>query len=380
MKADRSRILVVDDDGFVAEMLAEILAAEGYRVDTAEHGKAGLAMLEAHHDICLVISDMNMPEMNGLDFIEAVRNGGFQVPIIILTGNSEISVAISALNRGANDYLMKDENIERTISISVQKALEKQLLEEQNLQLMESLARKNREMEKERMLASKVQANILPLHLQLSGFRTGVFYRPSDQIGGDFFDALETEKHVHFLVGDISGHSTSSALVMAVCNGMFRSLGQTMTSPLEIVTAANHMLCQMLMDSGMFLTLVYLTLERDTGILHAVSAGHNPVYLWNGTESQAIESTGPVLGWDPDDEWEMHRCQFLPGSRLFLYTDGLVEARNENEEEFESRLEGHLNGGDLSPAELVAALLEEVSEFTGGNFSDDLTMFAIERL
>ena len=88
MKADRSRILVVDDDSFVAEMLAEILAAEGYRVDTAEHGKAGLAMLEAHHDICLVISDMNMPEMDVLDFIEAVRNEGSQVPIIILTGNS----------------------------------------------------------------------------------------------------------------------------------------------------------------------------------------------------------------------------------------------------------------------------------------------------
>jgi len=380
METDRSRILVVDDDSFVAEMLAEILHDEGYRVDTAEHGKAALEKLEAHPEIRLVISDMNMPEMNGLEFIEAVRNRGSRVPIIILTGNSEISVAISALDKGANDYLMKDENIGRTISISVEKALEKQRLKLQNLQLMESVAQKNREMEKERLLASKVQANILPLNLQLPGFRTGIFYRPSDQIGGDFFDALETRTHIHFLIGDISGHSTSSALVMAVCNGMFRSLGQTMVSPLEMVTAANRMLCQMLMDSGMFLTLAYLTLERETGILQVVSAGHNPVYLWNGTDLESIESSGPVLGWDPDDQWEMLQYRFDPGHRLFLYTDGLVEAKNSDNEEFESRLAGRLTGTDLSPAELVASLHREVSEFTGGRFGDDLTMFAIERL
>ncbi|HBG07164.1 MAG: hypothetical protein A2075_08235 [Geobacteraceae bacterium GWC2_58_44] len=380
MGNDRARILVVDDDCFVAEMLAEILSAEGYRVDTAENGRKALDLLEQVADISLVISDMDMPQMNGLALIEAVRGQGSQVPIIILTGNSEITVAISALEKGANDYLVKDENIERTISISVEKALEKQRLKLQNHELMESVARKNAEMEKERLLASRVQANILPLNLQLPGFRTGVFYRPSDQIGGDFFDALETEKRIHFLIGDISGHSTSSALVMAVCNGMFRSLGRTMSSPLEIVRAANRMLCQMLMESGMFLTLACLTLERDSGTLHAVSAGHNPVYLWNGSELETIESTGPVLGWDTEDDWEMLQYRFDPGSRLFLYTDGLVEAKNGDDEEFESRLAGHLAGAELSPAQLVDRLYREVSEFAGGRFGDDLTMFAIERL
>jgi sigma-B regulation protein RsbU (phosphoserine phosphatase) len=380
MDTKKGMILVVDDDAFVSEMLAEILAGDGYEVATAEHGRAALAKLAELPEISLVISDMNMPEMNGLELIEAIRKSESDVPIIILTGNSEISVAISALKKGANDYLMKDENIHETISISVEKVLEKQKLTRQNIQLMENLASKNRELEKEQVLASKVQANILPINLQLSGFQTGIYYRPSNQIGGDFFDALEKNKNIHFLIGDISGHSTSSALVMAVCNGMFRSLGQTMESPLQIVTAANRMLCQMLMDSGMFLTLAYMTLDCEKNILSVVSAGHNPVYLFNGTDIETIESTGPVLGWDPDDDWDVLEFPFNSGSTLFLYTDGLVEAKNSANEEFESRLVDALTRIHASPDELVSSLLREVSDFCGGTFDDDLTMFAVKRL
>ena len=380
MELNKGKILVVDDDAFVAEMLVEILAGEGYQMESAGHGLEALRKLEEQPEISLVISDMNMPEMCGLGLIEAIRKVNTTVPIIILTGNSDISVAISALNKGANDYLMKDENIHETITISVEKVLEKQQLELQNIQLMESLAQKNRELEKEQLLASKVQANILPIRLQLPGFQTGIYYKPSNQIGGDFFDALETEKSIHFLIGDISGHSTSSALVMAVCNGMFRSLGQTTESPLEIVTAANRMLCQMLMDSGMFLTLAYMTLDRENNVLSVVSAGHNPIYLINGTDIQEIESTGPVLGWDPDDSWETLEYSFHSGSTLFLYTDGLVEAKNSVNEEFEPRLMDYLTGFEGSPDELVTTLLGEVSGFCGGRFDDDLTMFAIKRL
>ncbi len=373
-------ILVVDDDPFVSEMLAEILDSDGYQVYTTENGTSALVKLEELPEISLVISDMNMPEMNGLELIEAIRKRGSDVPIIILTGNSEISVAISALNKGANDYLMKDENIHETITISVEKVLEKQQLKLQNILLLENLAKKNKEMEKEQVLASKVQANILPINLQLAGFQTGIYYKPSNQIGGDFFDALETKTSTHFLIGDISGHSTSSALVMAVCNGMFRSLGQTMESPQEIVTAANRMLCQMLMDSGMFLTLAYMTLDCEKNLLTVVSAGHNPIYLLKDGGIQEIESTGPVLGWDPDDEWETLEFPFNSGSTLFLYTDGLVEAKNSANEEFESRLVDTLIRVEAAPAELVSTLLKEVSEFCGGRFEDDLTMFAIKRL
>ncbi|MBI2355355.1 MAG: SpoIIE family protein phosphatase [Deltaproteobacteria bacterium] len=380
MNSEPCRVVVVDDDPFVAEMLAAILDAEGFHVETAEHGHAALAALGRFPDTGLVISDMNMPRMSGLELITEIRKGGSDVPIIILTGNNEIAMAISALSSGASDYLLKDENIRETIVISVAKVLEKHALLKKNRQLMEDLAHKNRQLEHERILARKVQENILPLHLDIPGFETGSFYRASNQIGGDFFDAFETEGHTHFLIGDISGHSTSSALIMAVCKGMFQTLGRNMNEPLDIVTAANRMLSQVLIESGMFLTLVYAAFDKASAVLTVVSAGHNPVYLIEKGGLIAIDSTGPVLGWDPDDTWETLRLPFAPGSLLFLYTDGLVEAKDAKGSEFGDNLQERLATADVPPEELIRRLLFELTDFCGNDaLEDDLTVFAIAR-
>ncbi len=379
MDEGKCRILVVDDDPFVAEMLAVILDADGYAVETAENGLQALERMAAAPDTGLVVSDMNMPGMNGLELIARVRELNADVPIIILTGNNEISVAIQALNGGASDYLLKDENIQETIVISVEKVLEKHQLRMKNRQLMEDLARKNRELEKERVLAHKVQESILPQNLSLPGFRTATRYRPSNQIGGDFFDAWESGGHVHFLIGDISGHSTSSALLMAVCKGMFHSLGQTMHDPLALVTAANRMLCPMLGDSGMFLTLVYMTYARESGTLRLLSAGHNPVYLLRGEEIISFESTGPALGWDADDSWDVTEAALTLGDLLFLYTDGLIEAKNDAGEEFEGRLSATLAALTTMPEEMVAGVFGALTDFCGGRFEDDITLFAVLR-
>lgn len=247
------------------------------------------------------------------------------------------------------------------------------------LLLMEEIASKNRLLERERALARKVQQNILPLRLSIDGFDTATYYQPSNDIGGDFYDAFDTGTHVHFLIGDISGHSTSSALVMAVCKGTFLTLGQSMNNPPDIISAANRMLCDMLMESGMFLTLVHAVYEKQTGITELVSAGHNQVYLLKDKEVSAIDSTGPVLGWDPDDTWETVRFKLEQGSQLFLYTDGLVEAKNLIGEEYEERLHDALNQQHGSSEELVHFILKDLTAFSGTILDDDLTLFAIKR-
>jgi|GEM_PF-2346987 len=147
MAAQNLKVLVVDDDAFVREMLADILQSGGYDVETAENGVDALKKYATDPSIGLITSDMDMPEMNGLDLIKALRNNKWEVPVIFLTGNDQIAVAIEALNSRANDYLLKDEHIQDTILISVEKVLEKQRLKEQNRQLMIDLATKNKELE-----------------------------------------------------------------------------------------------------------------------------------------------------------------------------------------------------------------------------------------
>jgi sigma-B regulation protein RsbU (phosphoserine phosphatase) len=128
----------------------------------------------------------------------------------------------------------------------------------------------------------------------------------------------------------------------------------------------------------MFLTMVYVLFDRRDNTASLVSAGHNPVYHLNGSEIIAIDSTGPVIGWDEADSWDAVRCRFDPGMVLFLYTDGLTEAKDASGEEFGDRLLAQL--ADLRAPQALAEEIFAVAEtFNAGKFADDVTIFAIER-
>ncbi|MBA4372720.1 MAG: hypothetical protein C0402_07620 [Thermodesulfovibrio sp.] len=380
LENEQVSILVADDDPLVRDMIAIILQDEGYHVDTAEDGAEALQKFSSGSTFGLIVSDMNMPGMDGLALIRAVREAESDLPIIILTGNSEVTTAIQALKTGASDYILKDENIQDTIGIAVEKALEKHFLKKQNQLLQEELARRNEKLELEKALAQKVQKNILPRDLAFPGFEVGSFYRPSDKIGGDFFDAWENSGRVHFLIGDVSGHSTSSALIMAVSKGILQSLGHTRHDPREIVRTANRMICNIVSDSGMFLTLLYGVFDRSNDELTIVSAGHNPVFLVKGSEVTSVDSTGSVIGWDPEDTWDAATVIFSAGTSLVLYTDGLTEAKNKAGTEFgEEGLTALLT--DNLPADiLIGRILQKVETFCTGEFSDDLTLFVLKRI
>jgi signal transduction histidine kinase len=142
------KILVADDDAFVRDMLTDVLAAGGHNTITAENGREALEMYAAYPEAGLIISDMNMPEMNGMELIQHLREKDTDIPLIILTSNDEISIALEAIRSGANDYLLKDENIHATLLVSVDKVLEKHNLKRQNIQLLKDLAEKNQELER----------------------------------------------------------------------------------------------------------------------------------------------------------------------------------------------------------------------------------------
>jgi DNA-binding NtrC family response regulator len=122
----------VDDDPFVSEMLAEILQSEGCAVETAGNGSEAYNKFMTDPHINIVISDMQMPGMDGLQLIKKLREVGADVPIVILTGNNEISIAVEAMKNGASDYIQKDENIQDTVLPLVKKVLEKHHLKRHN--------------------------------------------------------------------------------------------------------------------------------------------------------------------------------------------------------------------------------------------------------
>jgi signal transduction histidine kinase len=147
MKTGDYKILLVDDDPFVRELLSAVLEDNGYKVTTAENGKEALNAFVTDPSINLILTDMNMPEMSGQQLINKLMENVFDIPIIVLSGNKEIAVVMEALNSGAEDYLIKDEFIQDTIDIKIKKTLEKQALKKRNLQLIADLSIKTIELE-----------------------------------------------------------------------------------------------------------------------------------------------------------------------------------------------------------------------------------------
>lgn len=118
-----ARVLVVDDDSFVRDMLTFILEAGGYDVVAAENGFEAFEKCTSDPKIELLVSDMNMPVMSGLDLTRELRKHNVHIPIVVLTGDSEVAAAKETIESGANHFLVKDENIGDTILDAVENVL-----------------------------------------------------------------------------------------------------------------------------------------------------------------------------------------------------------------------------------------------------------------
>ncbi|MBF0506378.1 MAG: response regulator [Nitrospirae bacterium] len=216
MEAEGTKILVVDDDPLVRDMLAVILNAEGYQVETVENGLEAIDKFRSGSDVEVVISDMNMPEMNGNELIREIRKIDEGVPIIILTGNNEILVAINAIRNGANEYLLKDENIQDTLKLSVENVIEKYRLKKQNLQLIADLARKkleleisNRELRELNELITRLFAQYVPPKLVDEIGMTQGSEDEGDQVTESFHRTIEKMKSYQQNLEDMVSERTA---------------------------------------------------------------------------------------------------------------------------------------------------------------------------
>ncbi len=135
---ERPRVLIVDDEKFIRDILADFLSMEGYSVRTAEDGQAALGELgQAHYD--LVISDLKMPRMGGIELLDAIGKVSPDVLTVIMTGFGTVETAIDAMKRGAYDYILKPFKVEEVIHV-VQRGIDKQRLAAENLRLREALS------------------------------------------------------------------------------------------------------------------------------------------------------------------------------------------------------------------------------------------------
>ncbi|MBQ7508623.1 MAG: SpoIIE family protein phosphatase, partial [Spirochaetales bacterium] len=250
-----------------------------------------------------------------------------------------------------------------------------------NLLRNNELHEREKRMEGELLIASKIQMSMVPDSFlpfpERHDLDMAATIVPAKEVGGDLYDFFIKDEKLFFCIGDVSGKGVPASLVMAVTRTTFRTISAQEDSPEKIVAAMNNSLTDM-NENEMFVTFFCGTLDMNTGHLRYCNAGHNPPIALTDRILVLPAVPNLPLGIVPGMKFVGQEMDLHYDDALFLYTDGLTEAENINQEQFgESRMEAALHGRK-SAGDHLKDMEEKVKEFVGNApQSDDLTMLFI---
>ncbi|MDR6263424.1 SpoIIE family protein phosphatase [Roseobacter sp. N2S] len=402
--ATQLRVLVVDDSTLQRRIVSLNLKKWGFDVTEAASGLEALEICKKQ-DIDLVLSDWMMPEMDGLEFckefrkLDRSRYGYF----ILLTSKNEKNDVAQGLDIGADDFLSKPVNsaeLKARIRAGTRVLDMEKTLIDQNETLanaLEELQGLYEGINKDLVEAEKLQQSLIPIrHKQISSGDLSVLFQSSSHVGGDlvgFFNFSETRLGLYSI--DVSGHGVSSALLTARLAGYLSSHNkeqnvafERLTSgqyrqrtPSEIAATLNQLMMEEL-DTEHYFTLAFADVNLTTGQVEMVQAGHPHPVVFNPSSGVTFYgSGGPPIGLMPDLEFETFMLKIIPGDRLLLYSDGLTECQNFEDDLLDDEgltriLDKHSNG---SGPEFMADLIWELTEFANGRpFEDDVSAIMFE--
>lgn len=244
-------------------------------------------------------------------------------------------------------------------------------------QLEETTAAKER-IESELRIARNIQQSIVPNKFpEYNGLDLYAYMMPAKEVGGDLYDYLLDDKHIYICLGDVSGKGVPASLFMAQAARLFRAMAKQQMMPADIATRLNDELCEG-NENGMFVTMFLALINLETGSMDFCNAGHNPPVL--GDKFMEIETNAPIGLW-PGLEFVGEHIENIEGKSLFLYSDGLNEAENKNQEQFgDDHLLSILHTMHFNNARQLIEYMKDAVEKhrNGASPNDDLTMMELK--
>ena len=383
----------------VAETLRHALVLEGYVPHKVAQADEALASLRAHR-FNLVLLDVDVPGMGGAAFVEALRSDPalVNVPVIVMSARDDVEAIERCIERGADDYLPTK------FGTAMLRARVSAVLDRRGL-------KDNQDLRREMDVARNIQRDFLPESLPVvRGVQLDAALHPARQVSGDFYDAFQVAPsgNLMLVIGDVCDKGVGAALFMALFRSLIRAsadpvgggaiqmIGGRRTLVMQSLEAAtpadlltrvagftNNYIARLHGRTNMFATVFMAVLDPVYGTLDYVNAGHEPA-LVIGPDGviEELRPTGPALGMMPDSVFTAGASRLEPGQSLFVFTDGLVEARSPTGEVFGGdRLREVLRVNGAAPAQgLVGGVSAVLKAFARqAEPHDDVTMLAATR-
>ena len=380
-----AKILVVDDEAdlevLIKQKFRQKIREKQYEFLFAISGRHALETLEQNTDVDLVISDINMPEMDGLTLLNRLKeqqNNALKTVIVWAYGDMEN--IRTAMNRGAFDFITKPINFE-DLEITINKTLDEISLIRKSMDEHNQLISIQEDLNIARKIQQAILPKVFPTFSDNRQFEIYASMEAAKSVGGDFYDFfMIDENRLGFVIGDVSGKGVPAAIFMAVSRTLIRATGIQGLSAVDCINSVNKLLC-LESVSSMFVTVFYGILDITTGKVDYVNAGHNPPYVLTPKGINKVDMTGGiVLGVFDDFEYQSKSFLLNPGDYLFLFTDGVTEAFNHKDELFsDNRLEDLLKSRTAaSIVDVVKDTFEAVNVFSSGvPQSDDITILSL---
>lgn len=378
------RILVVDDEPdvepLVLQRMRRQIRSQEYEFVFAQNGVEALQTLNDDSTIDMVLSDINMPKMDGLTLLQQLPEVNPNLRAVIISAYGDMDNIRTAMNRGAFDFVTKPIDFD-DLKITIARTLD------HLAEWRDALASRDQlvALQNELGIASQLQQSILPKQAPSShSFEMAAEMEPARNVGGDFYDYFKLGDEIGLVVADVSGKGIPASMFMMSSRTALKGSAIGVCEPKAVLTEVNR---QLHADNPtcMFVTMVYAVFNPATNILTYSIAGHDPPLKLSvdGKVTELPQTDGVALGIAPAVEYSQQSVKLESGDTVFIFTDGVTEAMNHNNEQFGmERLLETFDGVELnSAADANQRVIGEVRRFVGGAIqSDDITCLALRRL
>ncbi len=385
------KILIIESNIETSRLLSEFFVSVGYDVVTFTESKN----LYIHMEILipdLILISCALKRDSGFDVCKLLRKiqNIKEIPILMYSERDDANAVTRALASGADDYVPLSLNI-RVLDSKVKSLIRINNLRNELQNRYKELKEKNELLETQLKMGKMVQRSLIrDLSIRQNNTKIVSKYMPAIEIGGDFFDIISIDKDlVSVIIGDVSGHGISAALLTAMLNLMTKSLVPKYTNPAQVLYHMNNELCKLFENSELplFVCVFYVLIDTKKKMIYYANAGQpQPFYVDSATGAvRELECSGMPIGMMENTTYEYRNHKFNSGDLLLIYTDGLADnGYKNNPEEFYTHMSGMLSDmcGQATTDIIVNSLESRFCKISGSELDkyrlDDASMILCE--